>query len=114
IPLLPGAQAPLVNSPAMAQAMAELWPPLEYTGAFARPAPPMPRDQEGTVKSAVNFLIEALDRSPGQITVLALGPMTNLAIAIRLRPDIQAKIRRLVFMGGNVHVPGNCPMCAGF
>jgi inosine-uridine nucleoside N-ribohydrolase len=114
IPLLPGAQAPLVNSPAMAQAMAKQWPPLEYAGAFARPVPPMPHDQEGTVKSAVSFLLEAIDRSPGQITVLALGPMTNLAIAIRMRPDIQSKIRRLVFMGGNVHVPGNCTKRAEF
>ena len=114
IPLLPGAQAPLINSPAMAQAAAKQWPPLEYTGAFARPVPPMPHDQEGTVKSAVSFLLEAIDRSPGQITVLALGPMTNLAIAIRMRPDIQSKIRRLVLMGGNVHVPGNCTKRAEF
>jgi inosine-uridine nucleoside N-ribohydrolase len=113
VPLLPGAQAPLLNSPALAQAAAKQGP-LEYTGAFARPMPPMPRNQEGTVKSAVDYLIEAVDRSPGQITVLALGPMTNLAIAIRLRPDIQAKIRRLVFMGGNLNVPGNSSRAAEF
>ena len=40
--------------------------------------------------------------------------MTNLAIAIRLRPDIQTKIRRLVFMGGNVHVRGNTTEAAEF
>jgi inosine-uridine nucleoside N-ribohydrolase len=114
IPLLPGAQAPLVNSAAMAQIAAKQWPPLEYTGAFARPMPPMPQDQEGVVKSAVDYLIEAVDRNPGQITVLALGPMTNLAIAIRMRPDIQSKIRRVVFMGGNVRVPGNCTKAAEF
>jgi len=114
LPLLPGAQAPLVNSPALAQAAAKQWPPLEYSGAFARPMPPLPRDQEGTVKSAVDYLIETLDRAPGQVTVLALGPMTNLAIGIRLRPDIQTKIRRLVFMGGNVGVPGNCTRAAEF
>jgi inosine-uridine nucleoside N-ribohydrolase len=114
MPLLPGAQAPLVNSAAMAQVAAKKWPPLEYTGAFALPMPPKPRNQEGVVKSAVDYLIEALDRSPGQVTVLALGPMTNLAIAIRLRPDIQSKIRRLVFMGGNVHAPGNVNKAAEF
>jgi inosine-uridine nucleoside N-ribohydrolase len=114
VPLLPGAQAPLVNSPALAHVAAKQWPPFEYTGAFARPAPPAPRDQEGTVKSAVDFLIEAVDRSPGQITVLALGPMTNLAIALRLRPDVQAKIRRLVFMGGAVRVAGNSSHAAEF
>jgi inosine-uridine nucleoside N-ribohydrolase len=40
--------------------------------------------------------------------------MTNLAIALRMRPDIQSKIRRLVFMGGNVHVPGNSTKAAEF
>jgi inosine-uridine nucleoside N-ribohydrolase len=114
IPLLPGAQAPLVNSAAMAQIFAKRWPPLEYRGAFARIVPAQPRDQEGVVKSAVDYLIEAVDRNPGQLTVLALGPMTNLAIAIRLRPDIQGKIRRLVFMGGNVHVRGNSTKAAEF
>jgi inosine-uridine nucleoside N-ribohydrolase len=114
IPLLPGAQAPLVNSPALAAVAARKWPPNEYTGAFARPMPAQPRDQEGIVKSAIDYLIESVDRNPGQVTVLALGPMTNLAIAIRLRPDIQSKIRRLVLMGGNVHVPGNCTRTAEF
>ena len=113
VPLLPGAQAPLVNSAAMAQAMAKQWPPLEYMGAFERPQPP-PRSQEIAVQSGVNFLIGALDRSPGQITLLALGPMTNLAIALRLRPDLQSKIRRLVFMGGNIDVPGNSTRKAEF
>ena len=114
VPLLPGAQAPLMNTPAIAEAMAKRWPPLQYTGAFARPVPPIAPGQEGTVKSGVDFLIAAIDRSPGQITVLALGPMTNLAIAIRMRPDIQSKIRRLVFMGGNIAVPGNSTPKAEF
>ena len=114
VPLLPGAQAPLVNSPAMAKAAKEQWPPLEYMGAFERPFPAARRNEEVAVRSGVNFLIETLDRSPGQITVLALGPMTNLAIAIRMRPDIQSKIRRLVFMGGNVSVSGNSTRKAEF
>jgi inosine-uridine nucleoside N-ribohydrolase len=114
VPLLPGAQMPLVNSPAVAQAIRKQWPPLEYAGAFDRPIPPAPRHEEVAVKSGVNLLIESLDRAPGQITLLALGPMTNLAIAIRMRPDIQKKIRRLVFMGGNVAVPGNSTRKAEF
>jgi len=113
-PLLPGAQQPLLNSPSMAAVMAKRWPPLEYIGAFARPLPAPPRDQEGAVKSAVDYLIEAVDRTPGQITLLALGPMTNLAIALRLRPDIENKIHRLVFMGGAIGVPGNSSKAAEF
>ena len=113
-PLLPGAQMPLVNSPALAAVAAKRWPPFEYTGAFERPMPAAPRGEEAAVRSAVDYLIEAVDRSPGQITVLALGPMTNLAMALRLRPDIEKKIRRLVFMGGAVSVPGNSSKAAEF
>ena len=50
-------------------------------------------------------MIEAIDKTPGEVTLLAIGPMTNLAIALRLRPDLETKIRRLVFMGGSVHAP---------
>jgi inosine-uridine nucleoside N-ribohydrolase len=114
IPLLPGAQVPLVNSPAMAAVAAKRWPPFEYTGAFARPMPAPPSAQEHAVQSAVEYLIETVDRNPGQITVLGLGPMTNLAIALRLRPDIAGKIRRLVFMGGALHVTGNSSKAAEF
>jgi inosine-uridine nucleoside N-ribohydrolase len=48
------------------------------------------------------------------VTFLELGPMTNLALALRMRPDIETKIKRLVFMGGNVHVPGNASSMAEF
>jgi inosine-uridine nucleoside N-ribohydrolase len=114
VPLLPGAQAPLVNSAGMAQVAAKQWGPLGYLGAFERPSPALPQDQEGVVRSGVDALIQAVDRNPGQITVLGLGPMTNLAIAIRMRPDIQTKIRRLVFMGGSVKAPGNVTKAAEF
>jgi len=62
----------------------------------------------------VDILIEAIERNPGQVTVLALGPMTNLAIALRVRPEIEMKIKRVVFMGGNVRVPGNSSRAAEF
>jgi inosine-uridine nucleoside N-ribohydrolase len=111
VPLHLGAQAPLLHSPAMADRENRQWGPIEYMGAFAAdPAkvdPPFGGKFSGLTAArqhAVDFLIESIDRSPGQITVLALGPMTNLAMALRLRPDLEAKIRRLVFMGGAVHV----------
>jgi inosine-uridine nucleoside N-ribohydrolase len=58
-------------------------------------------------QSAVEFLVETLEKSPGAVTVFAIGPMTNIAMALRLRPDLETKIKQIVFMGGNVHVPGN-------
>ena len=46
--------------------------------------------------------------------MLALGPMTNLALALRLRPEIETRIKRLVFMGGNIRVAGNASPAAEF
>src|ERR1700758_4037013 len=60
------------------------------------------------------FSTVTVEKHPGQITILAIGPMTNLAIALRLRPDIEAKIKRLVYMGGAAHVPGNTTKAAEF
>jgi len=75
-------------------------------GRFARARP----EQE----NAVAFLIRTIEENPGEVTVLAIGPMTNLAIALRLRPDLGKMIKRLVFMGGNARVGGNVTRFAEF
>jgi inosine-uridine nucleoside N-ribohydrolase len=94
VPLYFGAQAPLIHTAAMVKKETGI----DYLGAFARDSP----KYSGPAK-AVDFLIETLDKSPGKVTVLALGPMTNIAIALRLRPDLQTKIGRIVFMGGKLN-----------
>lgn len=53
-------------------------------------------------------LIEA-SRRPGGLNLLALGPLTNLALAIRLDPGFAARLQRVVVMGGAVHGRGNTP-----
>lgn len=105
-PLFLGAQAPLVHTAAMADREGTL----KFRGAFASP----PGAGAARKPDAVSWMIEAVERAPGEVTVLALGPMTNLAMALRLRPEIERKIARLVFMGGNVHVPGNSSAAAEF
>ena len=65
-------------------------------------------------RDAVQFLIAEIERAPGEVTLLAIGPMTNIALALRLRPDIETKIKRIVFMGGNVKVAGNATSLAEF
>jgi inosine-uridine nucleoside N-ribohydrolase len=94
VPMSIGAQMPLVHNRAMAQM--ETW--IEYQGAFAIP----PKTIAGPTK-AVDAMIDTIEKSPGKVTVLAIGPMTNLALALRLRPYLASKIERLVFMGGAVH-----------
>ncbi len=101
-----GAQRPLVHT----AALAGLEGPIEFQGAFDHPLEMAPPERV----TAVAAMAAAIARRPGQVTVLALGPMTNVAILLRLHPDLESKIRRIVFMGGNVHVPGNSSRAAEF
>lgn len=117
VPLYIGAEAPLVHTAAMSKHEG----PLEFAGALAlsptEVKPPFGGRFAGLKaqpRNAVDFMVEAIERSPGRITVLALGPMTNLALALRLRPAIETQISQLVFMGGNVGVPGNTTRAAEF
>ncbi len=69
---------------------------------------------EPSDKHAVNFLIDTIKANPGQVTVMPIGPCTNLAIAIRLAPEIIPMIKRVVYMGGAFDVPGNVTPAAEF
>jgi inosine-uridine nucleoside N-ribohydrolase len=121
VPLFLGASAPLLHTAAMAREYGRRWGPTEFIGAFAddpkdvKPAPgaklSLHRPQR---ESAVAFLISEIERRPGEITILAIGPMTNIALALRMKPEIETKIKRIVFMGGNVRVAGNASPTAEF
>ena len=116
-----GAQAPLLHTAAMAREAERRWGKLEYTGAFAlsptevKPAPGSSLSaRRAHREGAVEFLISEVERHPGVVTVLEIGPMTNLALALALKPEIETRIKRIVFMGGNVGVPGNASPSAEF
>lgn len=64
--------------------------------------------------NAAEKIIELVEKFPGQITILALGPLTNLALALQSKPSIAAKIKRLVIMGGAINVAGNKSRVAEF
>ncbi|MGN0763325.1 MAG: nucleoside hydrolase [Aristaeellaceae bacterium] len=51
-------------------------------------------------KHAVNAIIDLVREHPGEITMVCLAPMTNLAMAIRLAPDIVGKIREVIAISG--------------
>ncbi len=53
---------------------------------------------------AINFLVTTLMNSePKTITLVQTAPLTNLALAVRLRPEIVSRVREVVIMGGGVH-----------
>ena len=55
--------------------------------------------------NAADFILQQAERFPGQITVLALGPMTNLARAYFKAPETFRKIGRIHMMGGDAFYP---------
>jgi inosine-uridine nucleoside N-ribohydrolase len=98
IPVYAGAAAPLVNE-------GTAWDRARHGGWYANdPAPPPPGGFATTKAleggSAVDFLVDVVRRHPGQVTILALGPLTNLALAMRLDRDFAPNVRRVVIMGG--------------
>jgi inosine-uridine nucleoside N-ribohydrolase len=63
---------------------------------------------------AVPFIIDTIEQYPNEVTLVAVGPMTNIALAFERRPDLAPLVKRLVFMGGNARVPGNVTPAAEF
>jgi uridine nucleosidase len=57
--------------------------------------------------SAADFIIEQLLSQPGAITLVAVGPLTNLALALQKEPSIVKAVQEVVIMGGAVDSPGN-------
>ena len=63
---------------------------------------------------AVTALLNLINESPGEVTIAALGPLTNLALASRMEDDFSKKIKALELMGGNKHGKGNHFISAEF
>ena len=73
--------------------------------ADGEPVEPPANDADG--KHAALAIIDAVMAVPGEITILALGRMTNLALALSLEPRVAKAVQEIVVMGGAVTVPGN-------
>jgi len=55
--------------------------------------------------SAIPLIIDTLLNSPGKVTLIPVGPLTNIALALRIEPRIKEKIERIVLMGGAFDPP---------
>ena len=66
-------------------------------------------------RHAVDFLIDTLRSEPeGSVTLAPVGPLTNIATALRKAPDIAPRIRQIVLMGGGCFEGGNITPAAEF
>ena len=68
----------------------------------------LPRaEREPETESAPNMLIRLSHQYPGELEVVAVGPLTNLGLALAIDPSIVERVHKLTVMGGAARVPGN-------
>ncbi len=127
VPVARGAVFPLVRSQAETQLAAGLDGTVTWMGAWgssittptdagagtAHPAahgpyeiPPLPEGMPSTkaiTEDAAHFLMREVRAHPHQVTIYAAGPLTNIALAVRLDPEFASLTKGLVFMGGSLN-----------
>ncbi len=105
VPIARGAKCPLVRPPILA---AHIHGESGLDGAEL-PEPVRPLDP----RPAAEFIVDTVRSYPGEITLVPTGPLTNIALALRLAPDIATRIPRISLMGGAVG-EGNTTASAEF
>lgn len=105
VPVAKGADRPLVKEPMVADETHGI----TGLGTAKLPAP--------TIKAheldAVSFLKKSLEESEEKITLVPVGPLTNIALLLLSYPHLKSKIEKIVLMGGGAF-EGNCSAMAEF
>jgi purine nucleosidase len=106
IPLAKGCESPLVQPSLLAP---------ETHGNTGLGYANLPRPRSRPIgQHGCDFLIEKILASPGEITLVAIGPLTNIALAIRQEPRLVDSIKELIIMGGAIRHEGNATALAEF
>jgi purine nucleosidase len=122
VPVYPGAEFPMLNTKEEWLLRMQLYGGIRtdpWMGAFNRtnggpdeikPLPP-PYDRFADIQAqqdhAARFIIKTIRENPGQVTIYAGGPLTNVALAIALAPDIVSLVPEVVIMGTGFHASTN-------
>ena len=99
-PVFAGCPSPLVRAPEEDAAF------VHGEDGFGDVGFPEPK-HTAEAEHAALALIRLTNERPGELTLVALGPLTNLALAVRLDPAFPQRVKRLVIMGGAVTGHGN-------
>ena len=110
-----GAAVPSVQSPRPhadfvhgADGLGNVYPGSSPSVAAPDDAPLRAEARHSTIESldAADFIVNAARENPGEITLVAVGPLTNIAEALRREPALPSLVAGLVIMGGTVDEPG--------
>lgn len=70
--------------------------------------PPAPKPTHQPIdKHAIDFMIDLVRANPHEISIVATGPQTNVAMALQMAPDIAKLVKQIVVLGGCFATPGN-------
>jgi len=93
VPVVAGSARPLVRSPIHAR---------QVHGTSGLGAARLPAASSAPADGhAVDFLAAVIGADPGQVTLIATGPLTNIALAVRRYPDLVSQVSEFVIMGGS-------------
>ena len=106
IPLARGCELPLVQPSLLA-------PETHGNTGLGYAKLPEPRIQP-IGQHGSDFLIEKVLSNPGEITLVAIGPLTNVALAIRKEPKFAKALKEIIIMGGAIRHEGNTTALAEF
>jgi purine nucleosidase len=107
IPVARGCSLPLVNPPPISGEA------VHGSSGIGKVVLPEPRSKP-VEQHAIDYLIKRILAEPQEITLFTIGPMTNLALAIRKEPRIVQALKGLVIMGGAIRQGGNVTPLAEF
>ncbi|MCG6657086.1 nucleoside hydrolase [Halomonas campisalis] len=100
VPVAQGAAAPMVKPRHPA--------PAHIHGANGLGDIPLPAvSGSPEPRSAPQFIVDTVNARPGEITLVSVGPVGNLAAALQLDPQLVDKVKRVVVMGGSIREGGN-------
>ena len=100
IPVYQGAAAPLLHK-------GTEWDTKRHGGWYANEPARQPPGGFATRKKlesqgAIDYLVQTVMKNPGQVTILSIGPLTNVAMAMRMEPRFAGNVKQLVIMGGAI------------